>query len=98
MVDNYVKLSLIERALCAHAASMRSNMVQMQLAERMKMDMMEWISQYAADFRTLLQKKPSIERAIDSGLPVDRLLPLMEQWLLRQSARKRAAPERPELG
>lgn len=66
---------LMEAAAMRIFASLKgTNMIQVRVANFMKMDLMEWIIQYGAPFRSLYQNNETIRRAVDSEVINDSLV------------------------
>lgn len=58
---------LLEAAAMRIYASLKgTNMVQLYLANKMGMDLMDWILKYAKDFRHIYEKTPDVKQAIDA--------------------------------
>lgn len=59
---------LLEAAAMRIFAGLKeTNMVQVLVADEMKMDLMEWVTEFAAKFRLVYNEQPDIKQAIDTG-------------------------------
>lgn len=60
-----------------------TNMVQVLVADEMHMDLMEWVTEFAAKFRLIYNEQPEIKQAIDTG-KIDQALIKQVSTLLQQ--------------